>query len=876
MKHSRQKSNGKKLKNALNLAALLAVALMMITVSYSWIESSSSLIVKGNSLNTETLPNEYINIGDGSTYANTVDLTSYFDRTSNFMFAPASSVNGSSFYFAASGSNYRSGTSSDINVNYISMEFYVTAKTAQTDFWFDEVPQFTVTDKNGTAAANAGKAFRTAINVNGTTKIYSADGVSTAAVNSTGGATAAQTCNKYSDYTYSKANAANTVFTLNKDQTQKVTVTIWLEQKDSSYSTADTAGSTVQMNLKLASSWSKKDTVVFTDMTNNASAMNWTNSDSATMWVTNKDTGSSSQMTYNSSNHTWSGNASVGAKNLVFYRCGSAGYNNGSYTYNNVKCNDYWAAPQRTNSSTDTYTAYGNVVSSSNPQGYGLWGASDSVVRITINDNYTNLFGTDTVTLTNKTTGYNGEAYAMYSASAHTKQAYVPAVTSNVNFSSTEFNGGDSDIRGSSVTYTTTGAATGTWGTPTTTVITFTDSSENHDVANSGTMKLVNSDNTKMYVNMVYNSTDHTYTATVVDTVTSINFVYTKTDSTQITWNAGSRGTETIYYVISDKRGKWGEVPLAETFYLMGINNDWTTGIQMDVISDSFAATTVTASSTASFPFKIKDVSYNVWYGNATTVTDTVYNLQLTTTDGSENNITLATGYKCAAQYRIIFNTVNYKVTVLRVPAPVESGRVRMYFGLISTWGSDWLQSINHWNVPSGKAPMVDVTSSKVYTNYSYSGSSYNMYYADLYTVASRFQFTNGSSYFLSSGKEFTPTTGDVYMLSSNDNVFKGSTSTGNIQASQTAPTSVLANNSSSITVSAGAAVSLTATGQNRGTLYGAGLSVSNLNFYLEDGTWISKSWTPEQTGTYKIYAKADDGYILSSQSTAYATVTVT
>lgn len=857
----------------LNVVALFGIMLMMLTMTYCWIESSSSLNVTGVNLNTQSLQGTKIGIGDGDSYNSTVDLGKYFDETSGFMLAPVSSADAEAFYFPVSDSYYRQGTSSDKNVSYVTMEFYLTADTDDTDFWFDAVPTFTAS-KDSNTVTNVQKAFRVAVTVDGTTSIYSNDGAATQAVINTSGGTATQNCRRFSDYVYSKANSENKIISIASKTTKKIQITLWLENKDENYIKSDFAGSSVSVKMKLASSWSKKDSVSFIDMTNDALTEHWTINDDATMWVTNKTTGSHYQMTYNDSTKTWTAvDVPVGAKNLIFYRCAGAYDTSGdiSTAYNGIKCWNYWLTNSRLSSKTDTYIAYGDKKSVSEPMGFGMWGTSveDELTQITMNDSYTDLAGSNNVTVTNKS--YSDQAYVMRRTSEHTWSTYVPKDTSKINFSSANFSCGANDEKQpTDSTYTLTGSKTGTWGAVTFSTISAVDSSKNHNLIASGTLKLVNADDTNVYVDMTYDSSTYTWTANnVLSNITNINFVYTpNSGGSPITWNAGDKGNETAYYIVSNSIGQWGSAPENIQWYVSGLGSG---DIEMTEINASnTVAYNLITNSNGDVTFKIKS-SDGDFYGSNTAITDIT---SLQTLSAGTGNITLKTSYRSGGQFRLLFNTVTCQLSVWRVPLAVEDDKSRVYIGIPASWGDSWLQEVNHWEATNG---FVSVSDKQIIKNYDYSDVKYNMYYADLYNTARNLQWVNANraNYFPSNGLAITPATGKVYFLLSDNSAEVGKTSTGNILDKQTAPTSVLASGSTNKAISLGQSVQLSASGQNRGSLYGCGLASSNITYYLEDGTWIDSMWTPAVTGSYKIYAKADDGYIASDRSTAYAVVTV-
>lgn len=264
------------------LALIQCVVLLGIT-TFSWIESSSSLIIKGDNLPIGDNINYRFDIVDGAT--NMVDLSTYFRPTALYQMAQASTSDGNNFYFKKQSSGYRKGDTTDYNTSYYNIDFQVHNTTSKSyNYYFDKADIFTVTSDNDTLTEadlnTAAGAFRIAVTA-GTnttnTSIYSRDSVTYAAIGNTTGTTV-QTkplALVNSNYIYNGNNDASSyVFTsTNGGDDTRVNLKIWFEEKDPNYQalSADkkTAilGATVSINLKFVNSASNFQTFFFDDYT---------------------------------------------------------------------------------------------------------------------------------------------------------------------------------------------------------------------------------------------------------------------------------------------------------------------------------------------------------------------------------------------------------------------------------------------------------------------------------------------------------------------------------------------------------------------------------------------------------------------------------
>lgn len=321
---------------ALSIVALILVLLTAVSVSYSWIEEVSNVKLSTDE-NAQQTPlhisgkkiKSDVNVTRNGT---AVDLSDFFYESGD-MHLSACYSDGTNFYFPKSGNmatsntakdNFRLGTKSDANVNYISTTFRVKSNGAPTAYWFEYKDKNSsnpfVQAKNYTGATDAAgtrlssnatstnntaikNALRASITVNGATTVYGFNSDGSFKYMGTSSVTSAATAlkrpvTKYMYYTetnttsnpisnglgYWITNATNkgranqgaydgshdntrnlngnTLFTIGKDKTETVTVKIWLE-----CNTTVTAVDLSDLNLQITSNWVKTRRIYVVDNT---------------------------------------------------------------------------------------------------------------------------------------------------------------------------------------------------------------------------------------------------------------------------------------------------------------------------------------------------------------------------------------------------------------------------------------------------------------------------------------------------------------------------------------------------------------------------------------------------------------------------------
>ena len=279
----------------LSIVALVLVMMLVVGVSYSWIEDLK--MVQFSSTNTGTNTplktgfkiNSTIKITDtnntvnlGSMLTNTLEtdklsstdkgffyesgdmhLSGCYSDGKNFFF-PKHDVNGN----AGAAPNYRLGGKDDENVNYISFTFKMLCEDSNVDIWFKDTPSIST---GGTAL----DAARFALTVDGVTNLYSSDGTA----NTVSGITAASTqsvsdVRDYDDYVYdgtdaTAANTVNTVFSLTKGKISTITVKIWLEGNIAANI------STTDISLKLGTSRNLSRKINLRDFSSSKGGTSW-------------------------------------------------------------------------------------------------------------------------------------------------------------------------------------------------------------------------------------------------------------------------------------------------------------------------------------------------------------------------------------------------------------------------------------------------------------------------------------------------------------------------------------------------------------------------------------------------------------------------
>lgn len=511
-----------------SFAVLSVIALTIGAVVFSWIEGSSSIEVSDTtSLNIYSAQKAFtITPAETASYIN---LAPYIDNSSNLFLAPATSTDGHTIQIK-NGGTYRNAVTNDIGTNYIDFDFQVST-TTETRFYF-------TSDSSITVEGSTSNPIKTSVTVSNTDYTNA------------------------SSATFTAAGLANSnVTVLDSGVTKIFRIRIWCDAEDSSYA-AGLAGKTVNMNLKLASK-TNLTSLTFVDRTMNKTsqylAKNYT--------MKAYDTARSREypLTYSAGTDSYTSSAvSLTALSNLEFRC-----------YNGTTLLAKWAPPNAADHADGTYTAYGDVFSSTS-NGTGTWG---SVEEVTFKDlSLGKSFSANQITTI--TNGIDTYFYRMYySAGEYT--AFVPAesFTSANTGGNIYFNGRDTS--NNSLTYVTVPIAdvntdreyavfgdsgtlgtdysdklyVGKWTTGTADTVYLRDRSTARSVeAESGSVK-VSFDGTNYYktsydsltrlwsVNLPADDTDLAVSSTSYNftannrTQTDGSYIYTFTSTTEGTWS---------------------------------------------------------------------------------------------------------------------------------------------------------------------------------------------------------------------------------------------------------------------------------------------------------------------------------------------------
>lgn len=305
IKNSINRSNNSKYGFLLSIVALVEIIMIISVSTFSWVETISSIKIsnegKVGTIDTYTFTDALV--GVGSDYNKSIDLSEYFRASGNAHLSVASSKDGVNFFFpkvanangSSSSSTYRKGTLNDKNTNYISFSFKVTAKESNQKFFFNSVPTFyadseAITDKND---------IRVAITVkdsNGeNTRIYSYKaGTENVVADVDGQFVTESTIYAFNNFTDNTSEEADRMlFSVNKDETKTITVTMWLQDFANRDDRNAYSGKTISApDFKIVTA-TKMTQITFVDKTSGFNSTKestqntwqWVGNDGAKMWV---------------------------------------------------------------------------------------------------------------------------------------------------------------------------------------------------------------------------------------------------------------------------------------------------------------------------------------------------------------------------------------------------------------------------------------------------------------------------------------------------------------------------------------------------------------------------------------------------------------
>ncbi len=302
-KHNSKKDNSR-IRSAVSAAhvliavvAIIECLILIAFTTYSWIETSSTLIIETGKKSLTDSAISRIPIAKALDYKFTPEATAsdtslaplndYFSlagqsSTQNlYRYARVSSSNGKNFYMKSGGSTaYRLGDTTDINSSYTYFDFVLSntggAKDHKLKFYFANADVFNVSNDTSSLTdaqlATVKNAMRISFQTGpGTPKIYSQTVQTYGAVSqATGGTTSVTT-------TEIQASDDQKLFTIGKNTEQRISVRIWLEEKANGLSGItgeQLAGLNISVNLKLTYIENDYDYLFFDDYTFSAGLKN--------------------------------------------------------------------------------------------------------------------------------------------------------------------------------------------------------------------------------------------------------------------------------------------------------------------------------------------------------------------------------------------------------------------------------------------------------------------------------------------------------------------------------------------------------------------------------------------------------------------------
>ncbi len=267
----------------ISIVALIECIILLGITTFAWIESSSSLVIKGNDLPISSNLNYRFDVQETGTEL--VDLSTYFRPTALYQLAKCSTADGVNFYFKKGTNAYRLGDTTDYNTSYYNFDFQVHNTTSKNyNYFFESANIFTVTsddetvtDKMKTTIADAMRICITSGTTAQNTRMFSKETRDYGAVKNTLGATQEVIPEKLngSNYVYnSNSTEAYAVFkSTNGGEDTKVNVKIWFEENDPGWVGLTAAekeaalGCNIKINLKFTNSASDFQTIMFDDYT---------------------------------------------------------------------------------------------------------------------------------------------------------------------------------------------------------------------------------------------------------------------------------------------------------------------------------------------------------------------------------------------------------------------------------------------------------------------------------------------------------------------------------------------------------------------------------------------------------------------------------
>ncbi|MCH5297082.1 MAG: InlB B-repeat-containing protein [Ruminococcus sp.] len=464
------------------VVALIEVIAIMVVSTSAWVETISTVEISGD---TGKIAAPIFTTARFDGTNRSLDLTKYFNASGNVHLSSASSADGKNIFFPkvnTSPVKYRRGTINDANVNYINFSIIIDATNASGDlnFFFDSSPIITVGGKtvnDSSVRIAISKEYEDA-------KIFSKSESADKAVVDEDGSKGDTSVNRFSTYiNMEEDEEQEPIFDVEYGKTAEVNFTLWLE--DPNMSSKYTGQKVEIKNLELVTD-TKEYVVSFVDRTTSfynggtKNGLYWVENDNSQMWVYSSGANKALKMTQAVDDpRLWSANIQEFLQyrnsDLYFLRTSSTATNPTPNSDNSIVYNKWKTKLSEDTNSDKTYTAYSNVVGSTDK--FGTWG---EVTEILLDSEATSVLpkpakasehtGAD-ITLTISGVSYEMN-YKHYNGSALWR-CYLPtesledkdAATFKFTRNGTTYTY-NADKRGDSVKYFVTSSNTGYWYPP--------------------------------------------------------------------------------------------------------------------------------------------------------------------------------------------------------------------------------------------------------------------------------------------------------------------------------------------------------------------------------------------------------------------------
>lgn len=246
---------GRKFNIILTVVALILVVAVGGVTTYSWIEQSTDMNLNLNEGNIKRNPENYdkylhnLSVGEdiGSKY---ISLNEYADFADGIKLSQVSSADGENFYYKKGADSYIKLDKNYRGVSYIAFDINITSTCNKvTQFFFDENFIQSVYGDNS-VSESLRMAIKRTIGSSTETTIFSNSGKAYSPANST------TTKTTVDPKAFSECvSETSPIFTLGKNETAKVEITIWLEGEDTHDDTHIASNTGLNVNFQINTNW---------------------------------------------------------------------------------------------------------------------------------------------------------------------------------------------------------------------------------------------------------------------------------------------------------------------------------------------------------------------------------------------------------------------------------------------------------------------------------------------------------------------------------------------------------------------------------------------------------------------------------------------